>query len=142
MSNTFQSVPRLFLVLHPDASRPIIIMAMRQVAQIMGMPISIDIPDCHEKSVFEAAFARLTEIDERFSTYKPESEVSQYAAGKIAEHELSRELRNVIKACKNAESATDGYFSAWAAGKFDPNGYVKGWAIAEAGKVIESQGFK
>jgi thiamine biosynthesis lipoprotein len=115
---------------------------MRRVEQIMGLPISIDIPDCDDETVFEAAFGRLKEIDERFSTYKPDSEVSKFAAGKIAETEISEELSEAIKACKQAEAKTGGYFSAWAAGAFDPSGYVKGWAIAEAGQVIEKHGFK
>lgn len=106
----------------------------------MGMPISIDIHDCRNNEPFELAFTRLREIDERFSTYKPRSEVSEFAGGKVAEADLSRELKSVIKACRQAEAETDGYFSAWAAGAFDPSGYVKGWAAAQAGKVIESLG--
>jgi len=108
----------------------------------MGMPISVDIPDCDDEAVFEAAFDRLRKIDERFSTYKSDSEVSRYAAGKITEAEFSQELTEVIAACKKAETETEGYFSAWAAGAFDPSGYVKGWAIAKAGKVVEKQGYK
>jgi FAD:protein FMN transferase len=171
---------------------------MRKVQQIMGMPISIDIPDCDAAAVFDAAFGRLRQIDDKFSTYKPSSEVSRFAAGKIAEEDLSDELKQVIKACRKAEAQTDGYFSAWAkapsishldavqgskeeqasriehtvsaatdaadaamrqkpagaAGSaggqgqamrnrwLDPSGYVKGWAIAEAGKVIENSGYK
>lgn len=115
---------------------------MRRVEQIMGLPISIDIPNCDDRLVFDAVFDRLRQIDERFSTYKPESEVSRFASGKIAETDLSQELKDVIKACKQAEKKTDGYFSAWAAGAFDSSGYVKGWAIAEAGEVIEKNGYK
>lgn len=108
----------------------------------MGMPVSIEIVNCEDEAVFEASFDRLKEIDERFSTYKPKSEVSRFAGGKIAEADLSQELKAVIKACKEAEERTDGYFSAWAAGTFDPSGYVKGWAIAEVGKLIKKHGFK
>jgi thiamine biosynthesis lipoprotein len=115
---------------------------MRQVEQVMGLPVTVDIPKCSDKSVFEAVFTRLHEIDERFSTYKSESEVSRFAAGKLSEDQRSSELKTVINNCHQAEGMTDGYFSAWAAGTFDPSGYVKGWAIAEAGKVIEKKSFK
>jgi thiamine biosynthesis lipoprotein len=108
----------------------------------MGMPISIDIPDCVDEVVFGAAFERLRNIDDRFSTYKPQSEVSRFAAGKITEKDLSEELKEVIQACEQAEKDTSGYFSARAAGAFDPSGYVKGWAVAEAGKTIEDSGYK
>ncbi len=115
---------------------------MRRVAQIMGMPISIDITDCSDDNVFNATFERLREIDNRYSTFKSDSEVSRFAAGLIAEKNLSAELKHVIKAPRHAEKETDGYFSAWAAGVFDPSGYVKGWAIDQAGEVIEKQGYK
>lgn len=108
----------------------------------MGLPVSVDIPSCSDEAVFEEVFTRFHEIDRRFSTYKPDSEVSKFAAGKIAEADLSQELEQVIEACRQVESKTGGYFSAWAAGAFDPSGYVKGWAIAEAGKVIEQFGYE
>jgi FAD:protein FMN transferase len=115
---------------------------MRQVQQIMGMPVSIDIPDCNNSQVFDWAFARLCQIDNKFSTYKPDSEVSRYIKGEINEADLSRELKSIIRACRAAQKKTNGYFSAWAGGTFDPSGYVKGWAIAEAGKIIEKAGYK
>jgi FAD:protein FMN transferase len=115
---------------------------MRQVEQIMGLPISIDIPDCDTAQPFDWAFARLRQIDKKFSTYKPDSEVSRYLKGEVSGDGLSPELKKIISACRRAEKLTDGYFSAWAAGAFDPSGYVKGWAIAEAGEIIEKAGFK
>lgn len=108
----------------------------------MGMPISIDIPGCDEPAVYERAFNRLRAIDERFSTYKPDSEVSRYIRGELNQSKLSNELKDVIVACRQASKTTDGYFSAWASGQFDPLGYVKGWAIAQAGQAIVSQGYK
>lgn len=111
---------------------------MRHVAQIMGMPISIDIIG-GEPGIFDKVFARLREIDERFSTYKTTSEVSRYQRGEVSQP--SRELKMVIEACKRAEAATGGYFSAWADSSFDPSGYVKGWATNEAAKIIKAAGF-
>jgi thiamine biosynthesis lipoprotein len=115
---------------------------MRRVEQVMGMPVSIDIPGDDTAQAFTWAFARLRQIDKKFSTYKPDSEVSKYIKGEVDQADLSPELKNIIRACRAAEKKTDGYFSAWAAGKFDPSGYVKGWAIAEAGEIIEKAGFK
>jgi len=115
---------------------------MRQVRQIMGMPITLDVPAATGDEVFNEVFARLRQIDARFSTHKPDSEVSRFARGEIGEDSLSPELKEVIAACRQAEQATDGYFSAWAIGVFEPSGYVKGWAIAQAGQVIKEQGHK
>jgi len=108
----------------------------------MGLPISIDIPNCDTAQPFNWAFARLRQIDKKFSTYKPDSEVSRYIKDEVSENGLSPELKKIIRACRRAEKLTDGYFSAWADGNFDPNGYIKGWAIAEAGEIIEKAGFK
>jgi thiamine biosynthesis lipoprotein len=115
---------------------------MRRVEQIMGMPITVDINKCTDKAVFNAVFTRFHEIDKRFSTYKPDSEVSRFRDGRVTENNLSAELKIVIAECEKAEAETDGYFSAWASGAFDPSGYVKGWAIAEAGMIIEKYGYK
>jgi thiamine biosynthesis lipoprotein len=115
---------------------------MRHVQQIMGMPISIDIPAANNEKIFNKAFNRFKEIDERFSTYKNDSEVTRYRDGKIKENKLSDELKEIIKQCRKVEKMTDGFFSAWASGTFDPSGYVKGWAIDEAGKVIEKDAYK
>ncbi len=115
---------------------------MRQVAHIMGLPVSVDITHCDDESVFLAVFNRLRQIDNKFSTYKNESEVSKYREGKINNNQLSSELKEVLTACQDWEVKTDGYFSAWYDKKFDPSGYVKGWAIAEAGKIIEKSGYQ
>lgn len=136
---------------------------MRQVQQIMGMPITIDIPSDNKPEIFIKVFDRFRQIDEKFSTYKPDSEVCKFRntlagatpentpvkrqitpviSGVALEKGWSQELRGVIAACEEAEKWTNGYFSAWHSGSFDPLGYVKGWAIAEAGKVIEKQGYK
>jgi thiamine biosynthesis lipoprotein ApbE len=66
----------------------------------MGMPITVDIVDCDEKSVFEAVFTRFREIDGRFSTYKPDSEVSRFRDRRVTEGSLSDELKMVIAQCK------------------------------------------
>jgi len=108
----------------------------------MGTAVSVDIPECRDEVVFRRVFTRLRDIDERFSTYKTASEVSRFGRRELGETELSPELSQVIKACNLAEKQTGGYFSAWAAGAFEPSGYVKGWAIAQVGKIIEAAGYK
>ena len=107
----------------------------------MGMPISIDIPEATADSPFQAAFERLRQIDERFSTYKTESEASRFGRGEIEESAASRDLKRIIKECRSWQKQTGGWFSAWAGGGFEPSGYVKGWAIAEAGQAIEAAGY-
>jgi thiamine biosynthesis lipoprotein len=115
---------------------------MRAVEHIMGMPITLDIPDTDDEIIFNKAFDKFRKIDSRFSPYKDDSELSRFLRGEIAQEKLSAEFKKIMAACIEAEKETDGYFSAYFSGKFNPTGYVKGYAIAEAGKVIEKNGFK
>lgn len=107
----------------------------------MGLPISIDIPGCASSKVFQHAFDSLKEIDKQFSPYKKSSELSKYQRGEVAKKDLDEKFKEVMKACRDAEKLTGGYFSAYYSGIFEPSGYVKGWAIEQAGEVIEKNGF-
>lgn len=108
----------------------------------MGMPITVDIPDCANDQIFNKIYTELERIDSSYSNYKPNSEISRFNRGEIAEASLSKELKQILSACRQAEEATNGYFSAWAKGSLDANGYIKGWAISRAGELIAGQGYK
>jgi thiamine biosynthesis lipoprotein len=115
---------------------------MRKVEQIMGLPISVDIPGCSDENAFYEVFEKLKGIDRQFSTYKKDSELSKFQRGEIKEEDLSTDFKQIIYACKEASKLTGGYFSAYYLDKFDPTGYVKGWAIARAAEVIEASGIE
>ena len=108
----------------------------------MGTGMSLDIPAAKNGQIFAEVFGLLRQIDAQFSPYKTDSELSRFQRGEIPFKGLSSDMKKVMAACKKYEILTGGYFSAYFAGKFDPTGYVKGWAIAEAGKLIEKQGYK
>lgn len=115
---------------------------MRRTEFLMGTHASVDVPECKKEKVFKATFDRFHEIIERFSPFKPDSELCRFQRGELSEKQLSSEMKKIKKACEEAEKITSGYFSAYFAGKFNPTGYVKGWAIAEAGRVIERHGYR
>lgn len=104
------------------------------------MPISLDIPNCSEEGIFKAVFDKFKSIDDRFSPYKPDSELSRLNGGGIDNNKLSSEMQHVIHACKKAEQETDGYFSAYHSGTLDTNGYVKAWATAQASELLRDKG--
>lgn len=108
---------------------------------VMGIPVSIDIIGATNQSDFEPAFDRLQAIDSQFSTYKLGSELSRYQRGVIKLADISSDLRAIQSACAEFADLTDGYFSAYYDGTFDPTGYVKGWAIEQASQAIAAQGF-
>ena len=106
----------------------------------MGTVASLDIPGCEDGDVFKAAFERLHKIDEDYSPFKPTSLVSRFNENKLKKP--GPEFQKIVTDCQQWQKATDGYFSAWYGKEFEPSGYVKGWAIDEAAKVIKKAGYK
>ncbi|MGA3029294.1 MAG: FAD:protein FMN transferase [Candidatus Limnocylindrales bacterium] len=117
---------------------------LRRVEQIMGTAISLDVRNAAiPKSALEHAFDYLRGVDLRFSPYKPESEVSRLIRGEIEEADCTPELRRVLDLCDEVRRTSDGYFDIRAHrpdGRPDPTGLVKGWALENAGRILEDAG--
>jgi FAD:protein FMN transferase len=112
---------------------------MPEVRDIMGMPVAIEVRGPGAVDV-ERAFAWLREVDALFSTYREDSEISRLGRGEIALADCRPEVDEVLSACAALERATEGYFSVRAAGRLDPSGYVKGWAVAGAATRLAEAG--
>jgi thiamine biosynthesis lipoprotein len=111
---------------------------------IMGTAITIDIVDedstLDTAALADAAFAWFDEVDHRFSTYKADSEVSRLARGELNRDTVSDDTRHVLDACEDLREATRGYFDAYATGRLDPSGYVKGWSVRVASDRLRNAG--
>ena len=108
----------------------------------MGMPVTLDAPGGGGDEAFEAAFAELRRIDGLFSPFIPESAVSRIAAGTLLERDAGPLVDEVLGLCRSFETETCGWFSAWASGRLDPCGLVKGWAIERASKILADAGLR
>ncbi len=110
----------------------------------MGTAITVDVREGDlEPGDLDAAFARLREVDARFSTYRPESEISRLLRGDMREHECSADVRHVLALCDDLHRTSGGYFDARGHrtdGGPDPTGVVKGWAVEEAAWLIAEAG--
>ena len=83
----------------------------------------------------------LYEVDEVFSTYKENSQVSRLRRGEIAITDCTPDLQEVWALCAHAKEVTDGSFDPWCVeGGFDPSGYVKGWASDRAITMLKAAG--
>ncbi|MEJ6400875.1 FAD:protein FMN transferase [Nicoliella lavandulae] len=72
----------------------------------------------------------LDQIDRRYSTYRPDSLVSQFRDGNEELLVTDAEFKQVYDACLNAKQLTNGCFDPFdSQQRYDPLGYVKGWAI-------------
>lgn len=117
---------------------------MKQTRLLMGMPVSVEIVDPHvTAAIFDEVYAYFSHIDEKFSTYKPTSEIEAINAGALKLDEASEEMRLVFTLSEETKRETDGYFDIRRPdGRFDPSGLVKGWAIGNAAQLIAKRGFE
>ncbi len=114
---------------------------MRRTALIMGMPVTIEVVGfTNAKAAITDTFAYFKEVDERYSTYKHDSEISCINRG-LPEEQWSDEMRSVLHLCEETKRATGGYFDIEQPnGTWDPSGLVKGWAIQHAAERLSRRG--
>ena len=109
------------------------------VEQVMGTAVSFDLrgDGDHEAAIRDAA-AWFHEVDARFSTYRPGSEVMRLRRGELLE--ASADLAEVVASCDVLAAESDGAFDAHLPGGFDPSGYVKGWSVERAARILRGHG--
>jgi thiamine biosynthesis lipoprotein len=130
---------------------------MKQTRLIMGMPITVEIvekadatatespavPASATATTIEKVFDYFHYIDEKFSTYKENSEIMRINRGEILLENSSDDMREIFDLAERTRNETGGYFDIVnRSGIFDPSGIVKGWTILKASRIIESVGFK
>lgn len=114
---------------------------MKQTRFIMGMPVIVEIADQEVKQeIFDEVFAYFTYIDEKFSTYKTDSEITAINKGILAKTDWSEDTKQIFKLSEETKLATNGYFDITTpSGSYDPSGLVKGWAIRNAANMLTSR---
>lgn len=112
---------------------------MKQTELIMGMPITVEIVDRSDVTLLEKTFAFFRQVDNRYSTYKPDSEITHINEG-LSKDKWSKEMQHILHLCAVTKQQTDGYFDITHDGKIDPSGLVKGWSIWEAAKRLRDEG--
>ncbi len=106
----------------------------------MGMPITIDLGGSAGDLV-ERIFDYFDEVDRRFSTYRPDSEISAINRGDIPVRDWSGQMVDVMMIAEQTRRETAGYFDIHRPdGALDPSGIVKGWAVRNAAEIIRGAG--
>ena len=114
---------------------------MKQTKIIMGMPITVELVGKQDRSALSPVFNYFKEVDERFSPYKPTSELAKVNDG-LAKTLWSEPMHEVMKLCEQTKQLSGGFFDIKRAdGTLDPSGLVKGWAIDNAAKLLKSAGY-
>jgi FAD:protein FMN transferase len=114
---------------------------MTTVEHVMGMGVVVDVRDAGvEEAAVGDVFDWLRFVDDTFSTYKPESEISRIGRGELSPDQAHAEVGDVLERCEQLREDTHGYFDSEAGGTLDPTGLVKGWAVDRAAEILEEAG--
>jgi len=107
-----------------------------RVEHVMGMPIVVEVRD---GDVPDEVFDWFRDVDETFSTYKDGSEISRLRRHELALADARPDVRRVLRRCRELRDETGGYFDIDAIG-LDPSGFVKGWSVDAAARMLERLG--
>ena len=110
----------------------------------MNMPIILEVEDVlNIQELVSEVFSYFEKVEERFSTFKKDSEISLINAGLIKPTDYSKEVKEILKLAEQTRKETNGYFNIVdSKGKLAPLGLVKGWAIYNTSKILTKAGVK
>ena len=107
------------------------------------MPVTVHVVDDAARSeVLDKVFEDFALLDRTFSPFLAGSEVSRINRAELRPADAGPLVTQAIDLCRLYEHATDGYFSPWIGGSFDPSGLVKGWAIDRACSILDAHGYR
>ncbi len=127
------------------ATRPVA--ALRHIEHVMGTAVSIHVRDEVQPGILGPALQHLHDADTRFSTYRPDSEVSRLAEGRVSLRECSPDVQAVLRLADTLRLRTRGYLDVMLPGpdgslRLDPSGVVKGWAVDGAAGLLQQAGVR
>ena len=120
---------------------------LKFVGKSMGTAVSVHIDDdvSHVSAAhaWESVCVFLRDVEDRFSTFLPTSEISRINNGELHILDASPDVIEVLDACTWLEHLSNGVFNARRTdGSIDPAGFVKGWAAERAAGLLLQAGLK
>lgn len=123
--------------------------AHRASFPVMGTTASIHVDDDDTAEQFDRAVsavrAELGRLEQMFSVFRADSEISRINDGTLHHLDASPEVIEVLDSCAWLENASGGAFSVRRSAtdtRIDPSGFVKGWAAEGAARLIASAGIE
>ena len=109
----------------------------------MGTAVLFDVrgPES-ERGTVDRAVAYVRSMESIFSTYQQDSEISHLRDGRLALMDAAPVVREVLERCDRIRRETDGAFDHRSGVELDPSGYVKGWAIEGAARIMSDAGLR
>jgi FAD:protein FMN transferase len=116
-----------------------------------GTAISVDVRDGPGSAAVDALFEWFRHIDDLFSTWRPDTEISRLGRGELSIESASPEVRVVLDLCDEVRCRSNGAFDVTVGrqhgigsrpglGPLDPSGLVKGWAVERAADRLHAEG--
>ncbi|MGO9875508.1 MAG: FAD:protein FMN transferase [Acidimicrobiia bacterium] len=123
----------------------------RRVEPMWGTMISLFVLDPVDPAVIDDVFGWFQRVDDLFSTWRADSEISRIGRGELTAAHASPEVREVLALCEQMKHATCGAFDIAVGADadieprpglapLDPSGLVKGWALERAVDRLASGG--
>jgi thiamine biosynthesis lipoprotein len=127
---------------------------VRRVEAQWGTMITVEVRDAQPPAELPRAFDRLFDwfrrVDDLFSTWRADTEVSRLGRGALALADASPEVREVLALCESVRATSGGAFDVTVAqralearpgaGPVDPSGLVKGWAVDRGADLLAAAG--
>jgi thiamine biosynthesis lipoprotein len=122
-----------------------------RIEQVWGTVISIDVRDPIEDAVLDRLVEWFHRVDDLFSTWRDDSEISRLGRGELTLGDASPEIRLVLALCDDVTERSRGAFDIRfgadprvegrpGLGPIDPSGLVKGWALDRAAAMLREVG--
>ena len=122
-------------------------MIFRHSADCMGTGFTFQIEDEFSHSelskLCESAVEVLADADNRFSLYKPNSEISKLKRAELDWEAASSQQKDVLSKVEQWKEITQGFFDAkTGTSQYDPSGLVKAWATENAANFLLANGVR
>ena len=108
---------------------------MRRVEELWGTAIGVEVVDDVEPEVIDALYRWFERVDELFSTWRDDSEISRIGRGDLAASDASPEVATVLALCDDvcrlSGGAFDITFGARAAKESETQGEIHALGISE-----------
>jgi FAD:protein FMN transferase len=115
---------------------------MHRVEPLMGTVFTFDVRSPKDPtSALDDVVAWLRRIDQMFSPFREDSQISLLDAGQLSLARAAPEVRSVLSGIAVMSEQTSGFFAPRPSGRLDPCGYVKGWAVERASRQLKAAGF-
>lgn len=122
-----------------------------RVEHMWGTAIGVDVRQEVAPSCLDSVFDWFRRVDDLFSTWRDDTEISRIARGDLRLADASEEVRVVLALCAQVTEESRGAFDVTAAADprverragmadVDPSGLVKGWALEQAASMLQAQG--